>query len=194
MLGVFTVLIMLMVAYAFWNQGVLPAFALVVNVLLSGLIAFNFFEPFAEQLDPIFSDSFLHGYEDGLSLVLLFSITLAVLRGAANALIHAVIDFHPVLQQGGAVLFGFLAGYLVAGFLLCVAQTLPFHEHFMKFEARIDPRSPSAKIRRVFPPDHVWLAMMHRASTEPLAWDEETSFDKDASFELRYADRRRASE
>jgi hypothetical protein len=193
MLGFLAFLIMLIVAYAFFNQGVLPAFAMAVNVLLAGLIAFNFFESLAAQLDSMFAGSFLHGYEDSICLVSLFSGTLGLLRWATNATIHATIDYHPVLQQGGAVLFGLLAGYLVAGFLLCVAQTLPLDEHFLGFEARINLHAPSAKFRNVMPPDRMWLAMMHRASTDPLEWNEETPFDPDASFELRYAERRRAA-
>ncbi len=43
LLAFFTFVIMLAGAYAFWRQGVLPAFAMVVNILLAGLVAFNFF-------------------------------------------------------------------------------------------------------------------------------------------------------
>jgi uncharacterized membrane protein required for colicin V production len=191
LLGFLTIVFMLIAAYAFWRQGVLPAFAMVVNVLLAGLVAFNLFEPIADQLDPMFSDSFLHGYEDSLCLVLLFSLTLVFLRWASNALIHSTLEYHPGLQQSGAVLFGLMAGYLVAGFLLCVAQTLPLDENFLHFEARIDPRSAGAKIRHVLPPDRVWLALMHRASTESFSWDD--AFDPDGSFELRYEARRKES-
>lgn len=190
LLVLFTLIVMAAGAYAFWRQGVLPAFAMFVNILLAGLVAFNFFEPIAEQLDSMFTDSFLHGYEDSLSLIVLFCLTLLFLRWASNELIHTIIQYNPVLQQGGAVLFGVLAGYLVAGFLVCVAQTMPFDEHFLHFEARIEARSASGKLRRILPPDRVWLALMHRASKESFDWDENT-FDPDASFELRYAHERR---
>jgi uncharacterized membrane protein required for colicin V production len=189
LLGFLTVIIMLVVAYAFWRQGVLAALAMAVNVLLAGLVAFNFYEPIAAELDPMFAGSFVRGYEDSLCLIFLFSFTLVFLRWATNGLMHSVIEYHPVLQQGGAVLFGLLAGYLVAGFLLCVAQTLPMDANFLHFEARIEPRSAGAKIRRVLPPDRVWLALMHRASLESLGWDE-TYFDPDGSYELRYRMRR----
>src|SRR6185437_3670801 len=177
LLGFLTVLIMLVVAYAFWRQGVLPACAMALNVFLAGLVAFNFFEPIAAELDPMLAESFLHGYEDSLCLVVLFSIMLVFLRWATNALIHATLDYHPILQQGGAVLFGLMTGYLVAGFLLCVAQTLPFDQHFMHFESKVVTDAPGAKARRVMPPDRVWLALMHRASETSLSWD--APFDPD---------------
>lgn len=193
MLSFFTIVIMLASVYSFFRQGVLPAFAMVVNILLAGLIAFNFFEPISVELEPILDDGFLDGFEDSLSLVLLFSLSLGFLRWAANALIHAVIYYNPVLQLAGSVLFGALAGYLVAGFLVCVAQTLPLDEHFMRFEVQAEPGSPGAKLRRIMPPDHVWLSLMHRASIESLGW-EDTTFDPDGSFEMRYAHERRTSE
>lgn len=193
LLGLFTVVVMLGAAYSFWRQGVLTAFAMVVNVLLAGLIAFNFFEPIAAELDPMLAESFLHGYEDSVCLVALFSLALMILRGASNAMIHTIIDYHPVLQQIGAALFGAMAGYLTAGFLLCVAQTLPLEEHFLHFEERLDSTTPGAKIRRVLPPDRVWLALMHRASIDTFSWDE-NAFDPDGSFELRYAHERRIAE
>jgi hypothetical protein len=194
MLSVFTILIMLGVAYAFWREGVLSAFVMSFNVFFAGLVAFNFFEPIAKELEPMLSDSFLHGYEDSLAMMLLFCPTLAFLRWLTNNLVRTTVDFHPILQQGGSVVFGFMTGYLVCGFLVCVLQTLPFSNHFMQFEARIDTQSPGSKLRRILPPDRVWLALMHRASKTSLAWEDETkdsSFDPDGSFELRYSRERR---
>jgi len=197
LLGLFTFLIMLGGAYAFWRQGVLPAFAMTVNILLAGLVAFNFFEPIAMQLESMLADSFLHGYEDSFCLVALFSATLAFLRWASNELVHTFIFYHPILQQAGAVLFGLLAGYLVAGFLTCVAQTLPANQHFLQLEPRVEVDS-SGKIRhRILPADRVWLALMHRASKTAFEWSNEegqpTPFDPDGSFELRYAHERRTA-
>lgn len=193
MLGFFTIIIMLIAAYAVWRQGVLPAFAMAVNILFAGLITFNFFEPIAAELGSMLGDSILRGYEDSLCLVALFSLTLAFLRWVANALIHTVIEYDAIIQQLGAGLFGAVAGYLVAGFLVCVAQTLPLERNFMRFDARIDTSAAGAKMRRFLPPDRVWLALMHRASTESLSWDE-PPFDADGSFEMRYAHERRVND
>lgn len=193
LLAFFTFVIMLAGAYAFWRQGVLPAFAMVVNILLAGLVAFNFFEPIAAQLDPMLTDTILQGYEDSFSLVALFSLTLLFLRWASNELIHTLITYNALIQQGGAVLFGVLAGYLVAGFLTCVAQTLPAHEHFLQLEPRVGTDSSGNVRHRLLPPDRVWLALMHRASKTAFDWDETSVFDPDGSFELRYAHERRTT-
>jgi uncharacterized membrane protein required for colicin V production len=196
-LVLFTFIVMGAGAYAFWRQGVLPAFAMTVNVLLAGLVAFSFFEPIAVQLDPMLSDSFLHGYEDSFSLVVLFSLTLLFLRWASNELIHTIILYNPIVQQGGSVLFGVLAGYLTAGFLTCVAQTLPANEHFLQLEPRVKVDSSGRISHSILPPDRVWLALMHRASKNAFEWANDdgqpTTFDPDGSFEMRYARQRRTA-
>ena len=63
MLGVFTILIMLGVGYAYLREGLLTAFAMLINVLLAGTITFNFYEPLAAMMEPALSGSFFAGYE-----------------------------------------------------------------------------------------------------------------------------------
>jgi hypothetical protein len=188
LLGFLTVVIMAIVAYAFWREGPLTAFAMCANVVVAGLLAFNFWEPIADLLDPAFGGSFLEGTEDALALMLIFLPALMLLRWATNSLARTHMEYPPVLYRGGAVLFGLLTGYLLSGFLLCVIQTLPVNQSFLLFEPYDPGKSPA--LRKVLPPDLVWLAMIHRLSGErSLGWDER--FDKHGSFELRYSRYRR---
>ncbi|MBI1915465.1 MAG: CvpA family protein, partial [Planctomycetes bacterium] len=167
MLAFFTLLIMLGVCYAFWREGLFTTCCMFINVVLAGLIAFFFFEPIADELDALVQGSFLSGYEDCFSLIFLFSLTLGLLRLATNSFAYTELDFPPGLLRGGCVVFGLLTGYLVAGFLLCAMQTLPLPEDFMGLEVRTNENQPKT-LRRLLPPDRVWLAMMHRAGAGPL--------------------------
>lgn len=191
MLSFLTVCCMLLVGYAFVRQGVVTAFAMTCNVFLAGLVAFNFWEPLAGLLEGPFADTFLRGTEDCLCLVGLFSLTLGLLRLVTNHIARTEVEFTPVVQQGGAALCGLVAGYLVAGFLTCAVQTLPWHEHFMGFEAGT---GSGGGLRRVLPPDLVWLATMRRASLLPLGQTDGPGFDPRGSFELRYERHRRSGE
>jgi hypothetical protein len=191
MLVFLTLLIMLGVCYAYWHEGLLTACCMFINVLLAGLIAFSLFEPLADQLDPMLADSFLAGYEDCFSLILLFSVSLGLLRMVTNNLAFTTLDYPPALLHGGGVFFGALTGYLVSGFLLCAFQTLPLPENFLKFDARFHPDNPTKAVRRLLPPDRAWLALMHRAGLGPLSWGEGPTFDANGNFELRYARYRR---
>jgi uncharacterized membrane protein required for colicin V production len=192
-LGILTVLIMLITAFALMREGLLTAFMTCCNVLFAGLIAFNFWEPLADLLDPMVESNALHGYEDTICLFLLFMIPLTFFRWATNQLANRMPEFHPALQIAGGIFFGLVSGYLLSGFLVCVLQTLPWHEKFMNFDPEYDPAQPSAVIRHVLPPDRAWLALMHQLSTDRLQWGDET-FDRRGNFELRFARYRRYSD
>jgi hypothetical protein len=180
------------VGYAFWREGVLTALSITVNIFLAGLVAFNFWEPLAAGLEDMLAGTVAAGLEDAIALFLLFSLTLGGLRAVTNNLANRQLEYHPVLQQVGSVVCALVAGYLLAGFLVCMLQTLPLSEKFLGFDPYIEAGSQG--MRRVLPPDRVWLAMMARASQGPFAWSEVTPFDPDGSFELRYAKARRFKE
>jgi hypothetical protein len=182
LVGVLTLLIMAGVTYAFWREGLLTALTMAVNVFLAGLVAFAFWEPLADWLGSLFAGSALSGYEDAICLVALFGLTLGLLRFVTNNIANAHLEYHPVLRQAGIVVFGLIAGYLASGFLLCVLQTLPWHENFMQFDYHVDQNAGGAKTPRILPPDHAWLALMHGAMPD---------FDPDGTFEAKYARFRR---
>lgn len=177
------------VAYAASREGLLTALTGLVNVLLSGLVAFNFFEPLAEQLESVFRGTMLDGFEDGTALFALFSITLAVLRVTTNNLASQELDLPAMVQQVSSIGVSVLTGYLLAGFLVCMVQTLPLNERFLGFDASVEPNVSG--LRQVLPPDRVWLAMMNRAGRMPFSQEDASTFDPEGTFELRYAKGRR---
>jgi len=204
LLGVFTLLVMLIVAYAYWREGLLTACTMFVNVFLAGLITFNFFEPLADLLESAIADTFLHGWEDALCMMVLFSFTLGFLRLVTNSIAPTDLDYPPILLRAGGVFFGVATGYLASGIIVCILQTLPWHEHFMGFDAEYDPNVAGGGLRSVLPPDRVWLALMQRAGAYAFAnfededvkephgpYERYRTFDKYATFELRYARHRR---
>ncbi|SRR5712692_2806084 len=189
MLTFLTIVTMLILAYLFLIQGLATAFAMFCNVMLAGLIAFNFWEPLADLLDPPLSRSFFAGYEDAICLTALFGVSFALLRLATNTLSRAMIDFHPVAQLAGGAFFGLATGYLLAGFLVCIFQTLPWHENFWGYEPNW--QANQSGLDAVLPPDRVWLSMMHRAGEAGFSRGDRLTFDPQATFVIRYARFRR---
>jgi hypothetical protein len=200
MLAFLTILVMLIVAYASFREGLFTAFATLVNVILAGVISFNFWEPFAGALDSTLQGSLLDGYQDFVMVALLFAVTLGLLRMVTNNLANSVIEFQPMLQQFGGAGVGLITGYLLSGFLVCAFETLPWHRNFMQFEPKM--RNESA-FRRLLPADRVWLALMRHAGAyafargmdnpdarwpdgSPAPYDEYPTFDRAGTFELRY--------
>jgi uncharacterized membrane protein required for colicin V production len=203
MLLVAVLLVMLACGYSQYRNGLFSSCAMLIMVFLAGVTAFGFFEPIADILEPYFQGSALSGAEDMLALTALFAVTLFALRFLSNFLNPEMIEHQGALQHFGAAGVGLITGYFVAGFLLCAVQTLPLDERFMGFE----PRSPGEPAHRMlYPGDRVWLAMMRHAGASPLAWQDEQSptsdasvdryftFDRNATFELRYTRYRRANQ
>jgi hypothetical protein len=201
--GLLTIGIMLVLAFIYLREGLYTAFLMAMNVLLAGLVAFNFWEPLATLLAQALAGSFLAGCEDFICLMAIFALTLGILRTITNALANAEIAFPDVLQRVGGAFFGLVTGYLASGILVCMLQTLPWHEDFLGFDPNYDADTP-AVMRQVLPPDRVWLALLYRAGAYPLAnredpaaasdaarYDRYYTFDRQGSFEARYARYRR---
>ncbi|HEX5271106.1 MAG TPA: CvpA family protein [Gemmataceae bacterium] len=187
-LGLLSLLVIGAVCYAFWREGPLTGFAMCINILIAGVLAFNFWEPIADQLGPAFDDTFAKGIEDCVALMLVFLPVLMLLRWLCNAIAPTYLEYPPALYRGGAVVCGLVAGYLLSGFLVCAIQTLPLQREFMGFEPY--KAGDSHPMRKFLPGDLVWLAMMNRLSGAALSAGEER-FDPRANFELRYARYRR---
>jgi hypothetical protein len=208
MLVLFTLIIIGIVAFMQYRNGLFTSAAMIVQVLIAGLVAFGFWEPIADELEASLANGSLAGYEDAIALVGLFSLTLAGLRLVTNRLNKAMIDFNWTVQQIGGPAAGVVTGYLVAGFLVCVFQTLPIEENFVGFTLR---KSDEPGLRRFLPPDRFWLALMRYGGAYPLvsseakddpakkendksAFDRWETFDRAGTFELRYARYRRHTE
>lgn len=197
-----TLLIMLACGYAQYRNGLFSSFAMLIMVFLSGLVAFGFWEPIADLLDPAFQNNALAGTEDLIVLLTLFSVTLLILRVSANYIAPEMIEENGIVQHFGAGAVGIVTGYFLAGFLLCAMQTLPLDERFLDFEP---PAEKEPVYRSIYPSDRVWLSLMRHAGATPYSWKEDPTpagssnvdhyktFDQGATFELRYQRYRRTN-
>src|SRR5258708_799712 len=102
MMMAFTGVIMFAVAYTQYRNGLFGSCAMLIMVFLSGLIAFNFFEPLADTFDASFQNTSFAGCEDMLSLAFLFGGALFLLRMAVNYLCPDMITEHGAVQHFGA--------------------------------------------------------------------------------------------
>jgi len=191
MLVLLTLFFMAIVAYAGLREGLLTAACTLMNILFAGLCAFWLFEPLANALEDILRGSILAGSEDALALASLFVPVFMGLKAITGQWSSNVPDYPVIVDRAGSGILGAIAGYLLAGFLVCVFQTLPWGPNFMGYQYAVDPTAPGAAARRFLPPDRVWLAMMNRASEGSFSVGGHAGFDPDGSFSLRYARYRR---
>ncbi len=187
MLILLTIGIVLAVGYAHFREGALGAFTHLVNSVIAGLVAFHFWPTIADELEK----GGLSGYEDALALVGVFVAVFAILRVVTNALANRLIDIGGQASQIIGSVFGLITGYLAAGFLTCVLQTLPWQENFLGYL----PIEKESLDSRVIPADQVYLRLMRTAHRKTFA-DYESS-DRSESFEKfssRFAKHRRWTE
>lgn len=175
-------------AWGLYVEGMFGAFVMFCNVLIAGLITFNFFEPLADSLDSAFKGTLAQPYADAFAMILIFPVVLGILRVVCSQIAPKEVDIHPMVNKIGGGLIGALTGYILAGIIFCLFQTLPWHRNFMYYEWKYEP---GEAFRSLFPPDRVWLAMMHRASTHGFAAGDNSAFDNTGTYSLRYARYRR---
>lgn len=192
MIAFFTILMVLAVGYASIMEGLFTAFMMCVNVIASSLLTCTLWEPLANEMEGSLAGTFFAGYEDMIAMIIVFTVSLALLRTITNNLVNTQIEYEETLQRGAAAIFGMISGYLTAGMFVCALQTLPWNENFMGFDARYDQQQ--SFIRSYLPPDRVWLALMHYGSDNGFANSEDQGFDEGGTFELRYARYRRHAE
>jgi Colicin V production protein len=189
MLTGFTLIVMLIVAYAAVREGLLTAMATLINICIAGVVAFEFFEPLADGLDGLVKGTMFAGFEDSLSLFILFAPTLALLRLLTNNLAPQEVELPALMQQFGAGAVALVSGYLLAGILVVFLQMLPLGENFLDFQYQVEPNG--SKARQFLPPDRIWLSMMNRAGSGPFSQGDAVTFDPEGTFGIRYARGRR---
>lgn len=185
-----TLIIMLIVGYAFWQEGAFNGFCNLVNLIIASMLVVNFFEPCAAFLEPQLDGTVIDNLEDAISMVVIFLAAYGGLRLAANQIAPFVIHYPHLVHMLGGMVFGLVVGYLASGFLWCVFQTLPWQDDFLSFQPRDAVKSKGSVFLR---PDRVWLAFMNKLSLGVFKTGDPDgkSFDPSASFEVRYLKYRR---
>jgi len=175
-----------------------------VVVLLSGLLAMNFFEPMADfcQASLLSSGSWPY-YWDVIALVGLFAALVTGIRMGLEKLSPRYFEMSGLTAEIARWGFGLLAGYATMAFLLTALHTAPYPREFFGF------RPERANLFGVMAPDRQWLGFTQFVSENSLARsggprifdgpmadfvDDPAATARNTvwpSFPLRYATRRR---
>jgi hypothetical protein len=119
------VVLILGMTYALASEGLWGAALMFFNALFAGLIAFNCYEPLAGAMASV---SALSGYADTLSLMLIFVITLLILRLITEYLAPTMVRFPAPLYHIGRWLFGLGGACVTMSIILLAFHTAPIHK------------------------------------------------------------------
>ncbi len=118
------------------------------NVLFSGMIAFNFYEPVAKLID---STGIPWGFSDMVSLLGLFCVSVGFLRMTTETLAPTMVRFPTLIYHVGRFVFAVGGAVVTVAIIILAFHTAPVHK---KIFGTVDYNSK--------PPfglglDHQWL-------------------------------------
>ncbi len=162
MIDILCLAVMGATAYFVSNEGAWGAVHSFLCVLLSALIATNYFEQVAAILEG-FSPGYRH-FMDVIALVGLFTAFVFALRLGSEHLVQIYIGLPSTVDTAGKWLFGAATGYLTMAFLLVALHTAPFPREFLGFK-------PERANFFGMAPDRQWIGFMQYVTEKPYGWN-----------------------
>ena len=111
--------------YALTSEGLWGAALMFFNVVFSGMIAFNFYEPVAKLID---STGIPWGFSDTLSMLGLFCISVALLRMTTETIAPAMVRFPTAVYHLGRFVFGAGGALVTVAIVILAFHVAPVHK------------------------------------------------------------------
>ncbi len=112
--------------WALMSEGLWGAALMFFNVLFSGLIAFNFYEPlaslFAKNL------TFIAGFADTFCMMSIFCVSVILFRLTTETLAPAMVRFPPPVFHIGRIFFGLMGSVVTVSIILLSYEAAPVHK------------------------------------------------------------------
>jgi hypothetical protein len=118
-----TVVLILGMTYALMSEGLWGACLMFFNALFATMITLNFYEPLAQVIGT--NMEFLSGYADALCILLIFTVSLLIMRLLTEYLAPAMVRFPMPLYHVGRVIFGLGGGLITAGMIWLALDASP---------------------------------------------------------------------
>lgn len=185
-LSIVLILVFVSVFASVMNSGLWSNTITLINVLLSGLIATNYFEPVADYLQRT-EPSFQYVW-DFVAIWVLFALAMVILRAVTDAISQVKVRFFMPVERAGGIIMAIWVSWIAVCFTTATLHTAPLARHFLGGAFQPEPDS------RMFfglQPDRVWLGWMHRESAGTLSrFGGVRAFDSKGDFIVRYSNRR----
>jgi uncharacterized membrane protein required for colicin V production len=170
------------IIWAVSSQGLWGAALKFVNVMLAGLVAFNFYEPIASLLDRYVE--FMRSFSDFVCLVILFVFAFLALDLLTDRLGPTMVRFPGWLYHAGRFVFAVATAWYTVGMMLAIVETAPIHKQFLGYQWQ-NHALWGAGI------DRYWLGFVQATTRDCLEWDKPPRvFDPYSDYIVRYHEHR----
>lgn len=200
MIDILLVVILAVVTWCVASEGLVGATQLCVIVILSGLLAMNFFEPLGGLLEAALPAG-AGKWADLVALLGLFGGLTFLMRLLAERIGPGFPDAPQLLYEAGRWGTALLTGYIAMAIMCTAVHTAPVSRNFWGFTPE------RANLFGVMAPDRQWLGFTQYVSEKSLSkWGTPNIFDGPktrlgnpgdpydneiwSSFPIRYATRR----
>jgi uncharacterized membrane protein required for colicin V production len=160
-----------------------------INIILSALLAMNYFEPYARVLENNLGMPYTF-LCDFIALWTLFTLFLGFLMFFTNKLSKVKLKFLKIVDQVGSLILAVWIGWMMVCFTLMTFHTAPLSRDFAGFAVGSDELMILGTA-----PDRQMLGFMQKQSLDyfgnsPKSDPEQCVFDPKAQFMLNYHFRR----
>jgi len=115
--------------YALMSEGLWGAALMFFNALFASLITFNFYEPLAALI--VTNASIAANFADSLSMMLLFIVSLLLLRLATESIAPSMVRFPTPVYHIGRVIFAVGGALVTIAMLLLAYQASPVQKKML---------------------------------------------------------------
>jgi uncharacterized membrane protein required for colicin V production len=169
------------------REGVWSNTLTLINVIVSGLVAFGFYSPIVVYLDEKVTDGQHTYWLDFAILWALYAVSMLVLRTLTAAASKTRLRFkHPIDPVGGPIL-GFIAAWVLAAFTLATLHTSPMPKN--QFGGKL-VYSDADSASFITSPDAAWLRFVERVNPADALGSGSTDKFTAKGFVKIYTDRR----
>jgi uncharacterized membrane protein required for colicin V production len=169
------------------REGVWSNALTLINIIISGLVAFGFYSPIVAHLDEDVTSGQHTYWLDFAIIWALFAVTMIVLRTLMVAASKTRLRFkHPIDPVGGPIL-GFIAAWVLAAFTLATLHSSPMPKN--QFGGKL-VYSDADSASMVTSPDAAWLRFIERVNPAAALGSGSTDKFSAKGFVKIYTDRR----
>ncbi len=166
-----------------YNEGMWSNAIRLINVVTAGLLATNYFEPLARQLDGM-NSTFTY-FWDFIALWGIFIVSMVVFRSLTGFASKVKVRFLKVADQAGSVVFALLVGWVLVAFTLMTLHTAPLARNFL-----FGGFQPGKSMFLGMAPDQQWLGFVQQVSKGSFSRSKPVAFDPGGQFIAKYTVRR----